>query len=133
MTEQRYVIDARDVITIRQYIHKKLQVDLSWELPLEAHRAFEQQVCDAITLSQWCQQWLNPEQWQRLQSALRASRYRQRVRRKPSHYGVHVHMRLTYQAWSILTQLAKRDGLTVSEFVVQQHQGAYAQWFEQQP
>jgi len=133
MTKQpAYSIDPRDELIVRRYIHKKLLVELAWDLPVEVESSFEQRKRDAITLSQWCQQWLDAEQWQRLQAAVRASHYRQRVRQSPDRYGSHVHVRLSYQAWSILTQLAQRDGVTISDFIIHHHQTDYADWFDAQ-
>jgi len=126
-----YQIHARDQLSARRYLQKKLLLEQDWDLPVEAAISFERMKRDAITISQWCQQWLNQAQWQRLQAALRASRYRQRVMQSPQRYGTQVHVRLDYQAWSILTQLAKRDGLTISEFILQHHQAEYLDGFDQ--
>jgi len=126
-----YQIHECDQLSVRRYLQKKLLVEQAWDLPVEAEIGFERLKRDAITLSQWCQQWLDQAQWQRLQAALRASRYRQRVMQSPQRYGTQVHVRLDYQAWSILTQLAKRDGVTISEFILQHHQTEYLDRFDQ--
>jgi macrodomain Ter protein organizer (MatP/YcbG family) len=126
-----YQIHACDQLSARRYIQKKLLLEQAWDLPVEAEISFERLKREAITISQWCQQWLDQAQWQRLQAALRASRYRQRVRQSPQRYGTHVHVRLDYHAWSILTTLAKRDGLTISAFILQHHQTEYLDEFDQ--
>jgi len=132
MTKPTYSIQHHDQQIVRQYIQKKLLIERVWGLPVQAEIEFEHTGYDAITLTQWCQQWLDREQWQRLQAALRASRYRQRARQSPKRYGAHVHVRLSYDAWAILTQLAKCDGVTISDFIIHHHQSAYLQWFTQQ-
>ncbi len=57
-------------------------------------------------LQRWCDRYLSPTQWRRLQAAIRSKRRRRTA-------GVHV--RLSPDAYQVLRARAKRDGVTLSE------------------
>lgn len=123
-----YVITPSDLSFARTYLRRKSAMYPNWIETVDAHTSLPDSSRDAITLSRWCQQWLNPEQWQQLKAAIRAARYRRR--QHSSARDPDVHVRLTRRAWKMLSDLAQRDGVTLSDFIVRQHQEA---WFDLEP
>lgn len=123
MARAKYVITDADFQAARAYLQRKLTLERFWLEPLEAHHHFPEQSRDPVTLNQWCERWLEPRQWQQLKAAVREARKRQR--QQLSQEGPQVHVTLSRQAWWVLADLAKRDGVTLSEFILRQHYQAW--------
>ncbi len=78
----------------------------------EAHKALEA-IGDLVTLNAWIDRWLSEDRRKRLHNALRAARKRERDSRQEKPKTV----TLTRQAWMILSDLARRDKVTLSEVI----------------
>lgn len=123
MSRTPYAITDADLWAARAYLQRKLALELFWLESLEAHHDFPEQSRDPVTLTQWCERWLDQRQWQQLKTAVRAARQRQRQQRCDD--GPPVHVTLSRPAWWVLADLAKRDGVTLSQFIVDQHYQAW--------
>ena len=123
MAGAKYVITAADLRAARAYLQRKLALEPFWLEPPQAHDHFPQQSRDPVTLNQWCERWLDQRQWQQLKAAVRAARKRQR--QQVGNEGPPVHVTLSRPAWSVLADLAKHDGVTLSEFILRQHYQAW--------
>ena len=120
MNQNLYTLKEQDFFPARTYISRKLANHPYWLDNLEAENAWRQAQRDLVTLTRWCNDWLTPEQWRQMQSAIRAARKRRRDQsgsRQPN-----VHVTLSRPAWLILSALAKRDGVTLSQWLIQQHE-----------
>ena len=121
MPRQKYAITQTDFRFARQYLSRKLNEDYDWLAgsPLEedsgvaGERDFHK-IRKPEELTEWGEQWLSREQWEQLKTAIRAARKR---RRDQSGEGTK-HLTVSWRAWSILHDLAKRDGVTISEVIV---------------
>ena len=117
MAKQRYTITVQDHLSVLGYLESKQRNLMDWPTddPLERIRSDKElRLCrDPVTLNAWCEKWLSREQWQQLKTAARAARKRSRNthRAKPKN------ITLTHKAWRMLSALAKRDEVTLSEFI----------------
>lgn len=122
MSKHTYAIATQDQRAALSYLQRKLANDHHW-LDSEACRDYQTQQRDLHTLNAWCQRWLDEHQWKNLKSAIRAARKRRRDMtgdRMPAK-----HVTLSWQAWRIVSELAKRDEVTLSQFIEQRHQGEW--------
>ena len=129
MTPHSFTIQPDDLRFAWQYLERKFALQPYWLESFDAYDSFTGLARDAITLSQWCQQWLDREQCKRLQAAVRAARHRRRCHDRPGREPPR-HISLSQMAWLILSDLAKRDGVTFSEFIIQHHRQA---WLDYEP
>ena len=113
MAKQRYVITEQDYPAVLRYVQYKLRNNLSWPSDDLLERNEFKKCRDPVTLNSWCEKWLSGEQWQQLKTAARASRKRSRNTRRDKPKNI----TLTNNAWRMLSALAKRDRVTLSEFI----------------
>ena len=119
----RYAITPDEQRDAYRYLQRKLTLDRLWIDDPDAAVELDRQGRDALTLSQWCQRWLSPAQWQQLKAALRAARHRRRQYHRRR--GPDLHLRLEREAAWVLTDLAKQEGLTRSAFILRHHKQAW--------
>ena len=124
MARQKYLITPQDFYAAYDYLRRKLQLDLFWLDDSQALEQFQSLKRDAVTLNDWCERWLDRRRWAQLKAAIRAARQRQR-RRHNAGQGPDIQLRLPRTAGLVLRDLAKRDGITVSEFILRHH---YQEW-----
>ena len=120
MKKNVFHLPEQDFRSARAYVSRKLANEPYWLDSVEAENAWRHAQRDLVTLSQWCNTWLTAEQWRTLKAAIRAARKRQR-----DHCGQRdpcVHVTLSRRAWLILSHLAKRDGVTLSQWIIQHHE-----------
>ena len=113
MAKQRYVITEQDYPAVLRYVQYKLRNNLSWPSDDLLERNEFKKCRDPVTLNVWCEKWLSGDQWQQLKTAARASRKRSRNTRRDKPKNI----TLTNNAWRMLSALAKRDEVTLSEFI----------------
>lgn len=127
MARAPYQVCDRDRQFIVAYLERKLTTaGLFWLSDVhEARLQWRSAKGDTLTLQQWCDDWLSDEQWQQLKAAVRAARRRYHRRDDPP-----VNVTLSRLAWMVLSDLARRDGLTLSQWLIEQH---YQRWVKQAP
>ncbi len=110
------------------YVERKLAT-LPWWLGEELARdsaprqAWAAARRDTLTFTHWCERWLDVTQRAQLQAAVRAARKRRR-----DHHGERnppVNVTLSREAWMILSTLARREGLTFSQWLITRHHGEW--------
>jgi len=111
-------LNERDHYTRLKYLERKLTLDPTWltqddETKLKAENAFKVARGDKVTLQAWCEKWLNEAQKKQLNDAVRAKRSRQARKRGTGTKSV----TLSHEAWLILSENAKRDGVTLSKWI----------------
>ena len=112
MPRQRYRITAADVRVVHRWIRERLRND-AWpeDWPrLTAWDKFPYEKPTAKTLQRWCDRFLDAQQWRQLQAVIRSAR------RDLSRYRT---VRLSRNAHELLSKLATRDKLTLSEVIEQ--------------
>ncbi|MBB5349564.1 hypothetical protein JWG42_14245 [Desulfoprunum benzoelyticum] len=126
MANSRKRFSPRETWLVKSYIRRKLLLDPSW--PCDEHPSggtassdFEKiEIEDSQSgIQSWCEKWLNEEQWKQLLVALRAKRKREndQVRKR--------NITLDNKAWRILSTLAKRDKVTMSQFLISRFEREY--------
>jgi macrodomain Ter protein organizer (MatP/YcbG family) len=117
MAKSRYVVTKGDAAFAVSYLSRKLQGGY-WPsedtaLQTKAEREYWSATRDGVTLTSWCEKWLDTAQWTQLKNAIRAARRRQAdLSRDPPK-----HVTLSHRAWLMLHDLAERDSVTLSEFI----------------
>ena len=117
MAKPRYTITVQDHLSVLGYLESKQRNLMDWPTddPLKRIRSDKElRLCrDPVTLNSWCEKWLSGDQWRQLKTAARASRKRSRNlrRNKPKN------ITLTRKAWRMLSDLATRDRVTLSELI----------------
>lgn len=119
MAKRRYTLSRDDFLAVKAYVQRKLLTQPYWLDNLQAEGEWAQVKHDPLTLQHWCERWLNEDQWCQLKAAVRAARKRRRDRRGTRHPAVNV--TLSRRAWLILSALARRDGLTFSDWLIRRH------------
>jgi macrodomain Ter protein organizer (MatP/YcbG family) len=117
MPRSRYQIAAADVKVVHRWIRDRLRND-AWPedwLRLTAWDKFPYEKPTIKTLQRWCDRFLDAKQWQQLQAVIRAAR------RDLSQYRT---VRLSRNAHELLSKLATRDKLTLSEVIERYLSGA---------
>lgn len=114
----RYVITLDEYTDARRYLQRKLALQPEW---IDDPNATEdlRQAHRPPALGRWCEKWFSPAQWWQLKAALRAARHRRRQHTRIP--GPDIHLRLQREATLMLTALAKREGVTRSEFILRHH------------
>ena len=117
MARQRYSITEQDYPAVLRYVQYKLRNLLEWPSDdnTEQNKSINafKHCRDPVTLNSWCEKWLSGDQWRQLKTAARASRKRSRNTRRDKPKNI----TLTNNAWRMLSALAKRDRVTLSEFI----------------
>lgn len=127
MDKAQKLFTDQEVLWVRNYIDRKfllypewLQVDHN-SLENEALAAYKQipKKLDPDLLQAWCDQWLNRDQRKQLLNALRAKKKRKKdtVAKK--------NLSLDRKAWLCLSSLAKRDRVTISQFLINRLEREY--------
>jgi len=126
MSRKRYIITPSDLSAAEKYLHRKLHEETLFDdddrYP-NAKRAFSRARGDAIKLNRWCESWLNTDQWIKLKASLRAAR--KRLNDYIGDNGPPVTITISRDAWRILSDLSKRNKLTLSEFIIKRHEKAW--------
>ena len=110
MPRPRYRIADDDVEVVHRWIRKRFQKK-AWPaagLVLTAFDRFPHEKPTAKKLQRWCDRFLDAHQWRQLQAVIRSARRDFSQQRS---------VRLTQNAHEILSNLAKRDKITLSEVV----------------
>jgi macrodomain Ter protein organizer (MatP/YcbG family) len=112
------------------YVQRKLATELGWlgEDDTRDHAAriaWPRAKRDPLAFSPWCPQWLDRHQRRPLQAAVRAARKRRRDHR--GHRDPPVNVTLSRQAWLIFSALARREGLTLSQWLIARHDADWLQ------
>ncbi len=123
MSRKKYRITNADYPLAQKYLIRKFHEGHIWFMgsPMEevgnyitAEKEFSK-VSGSEALDAWCKKYLSSQHWENLKIAIRAGRKRGRDSRR----GVQPkHIALSHRAWSVLSDLAKRDGVTYSEFIL---------------
>lgn len=119
MTPALTPLTGEDFRTATAYVQRKLALQPAWLETPDALTAWPDARRDPLTLAQWCAHWLTDAQRQQLQAAVRAARKRRRD--QTGHRDPCVNVTLSRRAWLILSDLAQRDGLTLSQWLIQRH------------
>jgi len=108
------------------YIERKMALEPGWPCSdkrsrKEAEEEFRRvkRKTDRDLLSDWCDRWLGATDRKRLLEALRARRKRERS--MPSRKTITIDQK----AWLYLSKLAKRDKVTISEYLVRKLEKDY--------
>ncbi len=108
------------------YIDRKLKLDDSWpsgnlDGHERAYREFRRVRLrqDPDALQGWCERWLNEAERKKLLAALRARKKRERQEKCKKTVS------LDERAWLYLSGLAKRDNVTLSEFLIKRLEEEY--------
>jgi len=119
MNPSRYTLSPQDVTAVRAYLQRKLATQPYWLDNLQGEGEWDHAKRDPLTLKRWCERWLDADQWRALKAAVRAARKRRRDRtgtRNPP-----VNVTLSRRAWSVLSDLARHDGVTLSDWLIHRH------------
>jgi macrodomain Ter protein organizer (MatP/YcbG family) len=117
MTRPNYAITETDLTAAAHYIDSKLRGPY-WpsddtKARLSAARSFKNARRDPVTLTKWVEKHLDASQMGQLKGAIRQARKRvaDLSRDKPKS------VNLSHKAWLILSDLAKADGVTLSQVI----------------
>ncbi len=113
----------------RDYIDRKFRLDRDW--PYEewdqnyaARKNFEELPNgDPVAMHSWCNSYLDAKQQEQLLGALRARKKREKSEMPGKS------ITLTWKAWEYLSDLANRDKVTMSEFLVNRLEHEYMEHF----
>jgi len=117
MARSRFTITRQDKTAALAYISNKIR-DPYWPSEdttrqLKAERKYKDAKRELVTLNEWCEKWLDSAQWTQLKNAIRAARKRTAdLSRDPPKS-----VTLSRQAWRIISDLATRDGVTLSTLI----------------
>ena len=122
MPRKKFAINKENAFSVRRYIERKISLDPYWPAETDqddywqAREDFSMvEHGDVKGMANWCEKWLSTRQWKQLQGALRAQRKRKRDMqgdRNPKKT-----ITLDWDAWAILSDLSKRDNVTISKFI----------------
>ena len=119
MPRPKFKITRDAAYTARQYCKRKFALDPYWPRPdthenAEALSTFPNSTGEALggDLQTWCERWLSTEQFRQLQGALRSRKKRNLEKEPPKT------LTLSHEAWLMVSELAKRDKVTVSTFLI---------------
>ena len=115
MARERYRVTEEDRPAVVAYIRRKFATEEYWLDSDSARRAFVQVQRDPGALNAWCEKWLSGEQWEQLKNAVRATR--KRFADRSGERDPKVNVTLSRHAWLIVRALAKRERVTLSEFL----------------
>lgn len=120
MTRRCYVIRQQDKNTAVAFIDSQIDKNPKWLGLVESQRVIAEQEyreakADSASLNAWCQKWLNETQWGQIKDAINTARaQKEELKRIQPHRTIS----LTHQAWQILSDLARQEGITLSEIIV---------------
>jgi macrodomain Ter protein organizer (MatP/YcbG family) len=125
--------EQKETCWVRGYIERKFRMNRTWpnEMQRQASKAAFETIntghTEARELFQWCRTWLSPAQWSSLKSTLGAWRHYQTKTGNQKK-----RITLDHEAWLYLTALAKRDGLTISRFLMDRLGDEYKEAFSRE-
>lgn len=119
MNPSRYTLSTQDVRAVQAYVQRKFATQPYWLDNPQAESEWKTAKRDPVTLKHWCERWLDTDQWRTLKAAVRAARKRRRDRTGTRFPPVNV--TLSRRAWSILSDLARHEGLTLSDWLIHRH------------
>ncbi len=117
MARSRFTITRQDKTAALAYLSNKLR-DPYWPSAdtarqVKAERQYKGAKRELVTLNAWCEKWLDSTQWTQLKNAIRAARKRTAdLQRDPPKS-----VTLSHKAWRIISDLAKRDEVTLSALI----------------
>ncbi|HRQ05200.1 MAG TPA: hypothetical protein PK580_04470 [Nitrosomonas halophila] len=120
MTGRCYVIRQQDKNTAVAFIDSQIDKDPKWLGLVETRRAIAEQEyraaqADSTSLNAWCRKWLNETHWGQIKNAINSAReQKEQLKRIEPHRTIS----LTHQAWQILSDLARQEGISLSEVIV---------------
>ncbi len=109
----------KDTFACYQYLERKLKLNPYWlsedeEIQFQAEETFNKVKCDTVTLQKWCDEYLNVDQLKQMKNAIRAQKCRSNRKKGEGTKNV----TLSHRAWLILSDGAKRDKVTLSDWIV---------------
>lgn len=120
MNKQKYVIRQQDQIAAVEFLDKQISSGLYWlgedaSQGITAEHEYQDAKANPNDLNAWCEKWLHDTQWAQLKNAISIARDQiEKQKYRPQLKTVS----LTHNAWEILSELAKSEGLTLSELIV---------------
>lgn len=120
MADQKYVIRLQDKNAAVSFIDDQIASNSYWLTTDDTQRQsaeleYQNARHDSITLNGWCQKWLNETQWIQLKNAICIARDQiESQKYRPPLKTISI----THTAWQILSELAKHDGVTLSEVII---------------
>jgi len=125
MNQPRYTLSVQDVTAVLTSLQRKLATQPYWLDNDPAQREWPSAQRDPLTLKRWCERWLDADPWRTLKATVRAARKRRRDRTGPRNPPVNVTR--SRQAGFVLSDLARHEGLTLSDWLIHRH---YAAWLK---
>ncbi len=133
MAGKRQINDS-DSYDIYHYINKKFRTELGFPSEIESEGTRSLAKIDFLKIDQypeidrkellkWCYTYLTGEQWQRLKTAIR--RKRQRDKQKQSADGAFIGIEISPTAHKFISKLAEQYGMTLSGFLENRHGEEY--------
>ena len=121
MGRKKYTISTEDLSAAVEYIQRKLMSDLNWPVAdnQDAAESWKTAPETPKIVNVWCEEWLDSRQWKQLKNSLLAARKRNRDKKTGEAVK---HITLTPEAWGIISDLARHHNMTLSDFIIQQHQ-----------
>jgi macrodomain Ter protein organizer (MatP/YcbG family) len=115
-------IRPEEALNVQIYCRRKLMLDAYWPSGDTNRRLEAEKEFFSLNLSgqkgieklhAWCEKWLSQEQRRQLNAAIRAKRKRNLDKSREGTKSV----TLSHKAWLYLSTLAKRDKVTISDFL----------------
>jgi len=119
MNTPNYPISETDFPLVRDYIQRKLTQRPGWLNQWQGEQSWGAAKNDRHHLQQWCQQWVDEGQWRLLQQAIRSTHKRRQAARQRDPKRVTV--TLSGTAWRIVSSLAEKDELSLSDWLIARH------------
>lgn len=120
MNKQKYVIRQQDQSAAVGFLDKQISSGIYWlgediSQSSMAEREYQGAKTNSNDLNAWCGKWLHDTQWAQLKNAISIARDQiEKQKYRPQLKTVS----LTHNAWQILSELARNEGLTLSELIV---------------
>lgn len=133
MNKQKYVIRQQDQNAAVEFLDKQISSGLYWlgedaSQGIVAEREYQDAKTNPNDLNAWCEKWLHETQWAQLKNAISIARDQiEKQKYRPQLKTVS----LTHNAWEILSELAKNEGLTLSELIVNRLGNEWLNSYEQ--
>ena len=115
-----YPLSDSDFAAACAYVQRKLHRQPHWLNHRQAESEWYQARRDRVAFQHWCERWLDESQWRLLHNAVRSARQRRRAHAETHPRSVTVV--LSRSAWQLVSTLAEQEGLTLSEWLIRQHQ-----------
>lgn len=121
MTNHAYIIRQQDRSAAISFIDHQLHSQPGWLSEVESRRImaeqeYQQARIDQDSFNAWCHKWLNEDQWAEIKQVICVIRGRQEKR--SGYVELNKTISVTQEAWKILSELALKDQLSLSEVIV---------------